>query len=180
MPAPPAMDWYALFTSLPKKEDFQSLLEEVKTMLRTEISALGTSLTALEARVQTLESQSPDLHCPAVTTTKAQVKQIQDLRLHVEDLDKRSRRHNIREAQIRYRWQFPFALTARRGNTEATIRIPRDIQAFQEALDLLQTPILDWTNCPVNERSAGSPVHRNIQQGPDTDYTPLQQAEPEE
>ncbi|CAH2316644.1 Hypothetical predicted protein [Pelobates cultripes] len=91
MPSPPAPDWYALFTSLPKKEDFQSLLEEVKTKLRMEISTLGTSLTALEARV---ESQGPDLHCLAVMTTKTQVKQIQDLHLHVEYLDNRS--HNIR------------------------------------------------------------------------------------
>ncbi|CAH2225734.1 Hypothetical predicted protein [Pelobates cultripes] len=288
--AAPAPDWYALYASLPKKEDFHSLLEEVKTTLHTEISALGSSITALETRVQALESRRPDLPCPALAATTAQAKQIQDLRLHIEDLDNRSRRHNIRvrgcretdppedtrailtplfnrilnrprdaripidrahralkpkpppgapprdiichipdfqlkeeimrkarterswrhegqtvelyndlshltlqarralrplttamqEAQIRYRWQFPFALTARRDDTEATIRSPQDVQAFQEALGLPQMPIADWTNCPMNERFTGRPTRRHIQQGPNAEFTSLQQASPEE
>ncbi|CAH2282898.1 Hypothetical predicted protein [Pelobates cultripes] len=86
----------------------------------------------------------------------------------------------MQEAQIRYRWQFLFALTARRGNTEATIRTPQDIQAFQKALDLPQTYIIDWTNCPLNERLTGRPIRRNIQQGLNTDFATLQQVEPDE
>ncbi|CAH2282734.1 Hypothetical predicted protein [Pelobates cultripes] len=275
-PAPQTPDWYTLFTSLPKKEDFQSLLDEVKATLRTEISALGTSLTALETRVQALGSQGPNPHCPALQATEAHSRHIQDLRLHIEDLDNRSRRHNIRvrgcresdtpedaratltpifnrilgrprdariymdraqkalrpkppsgapprdlichiqdfqlkeeimrkartertrriegqamelyndlshltlqarralttalqEAQIRYRWQFPFALSARQGTTEAVIRTPQDVLAFQEALNLPRTPILDWTACPLNECLTGRPTQRTIQQGPDRD-----------
>ncbi|CAH2301222.1 Hypothetical predicted protein [Pelobates cultripes] len=81
----------------------------------------------------------------------------------------------MQEAQIRYRWQFPFALTAWRDDTEATIRSPQDVQAFQEALGLPQMPIADWTNCPINERFTGRPTRRHIQQGPNAEFTSLQE-----
>ncbi|CAH2278302.1 Hypothetical predicted protein [Pelobates cultripes] len=185
--AAPAPDWYALYASLPKKEDFHSLLEEVKTTLHTEISALGSSITALETRVQALESRRPDLPCPALAATTAQAKQIQDLRLHIEDLDNRSRRHNIRVRGCREtdppedtRAILTPLFNPRRDDTEATIRSPQDVQAFQEALGLPQMPIADWTNCPMNERFTGRPTRRHIQQGPNAEFTSLQQASPEE
>ncbi|CAH2301820.1 Hypothetical predicted protein [Pelobates cultripes] len=71
MPTASTPDWYALFVSLPKKEDIHSLLEEVKSALHTEMCSLTTSLIALEARVTALESrgpsqQGPILPCPAL------------------------------------------------------------------------------------------------------------------
>ncbi|CAH2277423.1 Hypothetical predicted protein [Pelobates cultripes] len=200
--APQTPDWYTLFTSLPKKEDFQTLLDEVKATLRTEISALGTSLTALETRVQALETQGPNPHCPAIQATEAHSRHIQDLRLHIEDLDNRSRRHNIRvrgcresdttedaratltpifnrilgrprDARIHmdraHRALRSKPPPARQGTTEAVIRTPQDVLAFQEALNLPRTPISDWTACPLNERLTGRPTQRTIHQGPDRD-----------
>ncbi|CAH2272497.1 Hypothetical predicted protein, partial [Pelobates cultripes] len=82
-------DWYALVASLPKKEDLQSIAQEVKSTLRTEIASLHTSLTDLEGRVAALKSAGLVLH-QSHNTDRQHI----DLPLHVEDLDNRSRRNN--------------------------------------------------------------------------------------
>ncbi|CAH2221212.1 Hypothetical predicted protein [Pelobates cultripes] len=66
---PSTPDWYTRFASLPKKEDFQKLVDEVTGTLQTEISVVRTSLAFLETRISTLEerdscARGPD---PAVT-----------------------------------------------------------------------------------------------------------------
>ncbi|CAH2274844.1 Hypothetical predicted protein [Pelobates cultripes] len=234
-------DWYSLFASLPKKEDLQTFLAEVRTTLRSEITTLRTFLSDLEGRVRALETAGPPAPNTAQHTRDTQLRQITDLRLHVEDLDNRSRRHNIRaprrmamyrqstpcpppqtnaistperhhmphprlpaegthnergevredledwgghrvelyndlshitlqtrralrpittalqDQQIRYCWQFPFALVARKGNMEATIRTPT-VPIFLDALGLPPIQIRDWSDCPLNDRSLGRPV----------------------
>ncbi|CAH2292685.1 Hypothetical predicted protein [Pelobates cultripes] len=68
----------------------------------------------------------------------------------------------LQEHQIRYRWHFPFALTARKDNIEATIRLPSDVPIFLDTLGLPATPVRDWTDCPLNERYMGRPVARAL------------------
>ncbi|CAH2301031.1 Hypothetical predicted protein [Pelobates cultripes] len=66
------------------------------TTLRTEITTLRSSLSALEGRVEALETAGTPAPSNTQKTPDTQSRQITDLRLHVEDLDNRSRRHNIR------------------------------------------------------------------------------------
>ncbi|CAH2306732.1 Hypothetical predicted protein [Pelobates cultripes] len=94
----PTPDWYALFTFLPKK-DLQLIVQEVKTTLRTEIASLRTSLQDLEGRVTALEKAGPTMQ--VLQPTHTYDRQLTDLRLHVEDLDNRSRRNNIRIRGLR-------------------------------------------------------------------------------
>ncbi|CAH2292600.1 Hypothetical predicted protein [Pelobates cultripes] len=258
----PSQNWYALYDSLPKKEDLHTIVQEVKST-RTEIVSLRTFLSDLEGRVTALESAGP-----VPQQTHKHDRQLMDLRLHVEDLDNRSRRNNIRvrglretagsenlretltplfniilnrppeaclyidkahcalrpkpppaalprdvicyiqdvqlkednmkgartertwrykgqnvelyndlshltlqtrralrpvttilqEHHLRYRWHFPFALTARKDNIEATIRLPADVPIFLDTLGLPTTPVRDWIDCPLNERNLGRPV----------------------
>ncbi|CAH2245697.1 astacin-like metalloendopeptidase [Pelobates cultripes] len=59
------------------------------------IYSLCTSLTNLEGRVKALEAAGPETTCSALQTVHTHARQLTDLRLHVEDLDSRNRRHNI-------------------------------------------------------------------------------------
>ncbi|CAH2281982.1 Hypothetical predicted protein, partial [Pelobates cultripes] len=92
---PAGPNWYSLFASLRKKR------REVKLTLRTEMATLRTSLSALESRVTALESAGPEASCPALPIIAQHTRQLTDLRLHIEDLDYRSRRHNIRVRGLR-------------------------------------------------------------------------------
>ncbi|CAH2278269.1 Hypothetical predicted protein [Pelobates cultripes] len=97
----PTPDLYTLFASLPKKEDFQKLVEEVKGTLQTEIASVCTSMTSLEARISSLEERDSCAVGPNPSAIQQHAAQIADMRLHIEDFDNRSRRHNIRVRGLR-------------------------------------------------------------------------------
>ncbi|CAH2310621.1 Hypothetical predicted protein [Pelobates cultripes] len=218
----PTPDWYALFTSLPKKEDLQSIVQEVKTTLRTEIASLSTSLQDLEGRVTALENAGPTMQVhhpnhsydrqltdlppearlyidrvhralrpkpPPLAPSQDVICYIQDTQLK-EDIMKEARRERswrykgqtvelyndlshltlqtrralrpittlLQGDQIRYRWHFLFTLTARNDNIEASIRLPADVPILLNTLRLPATPVMDWTDCTLNERYLGRPV----------------------
>ncbi|CAH2301246.1 Hypothetical predicted protein [Pelobates cultripes] len=64
----------------------------------------------------------------------------------------------LQREQISYRWMFPFAQSASRGNMEATIRTHEDVPAFTESLGLPPIQVPDRITCPLNERNMGRPV----------------------
>ncbi|CAH2252132.1 Hypothetical predicted protein [Pelobates cultripes] len=102
---PPTPDWYALFASLSKKEDFQQLVDEVMGTLHSEISSIRTSLTSLKTCVSALEERGPQANGPDPATIRHQAAQITDMRMHIEDLDNRSRRNNIRVQGLKETWK---------------------------------------------------------------------------
>ncbi|XP_073462226.1 uncharacterized protein [Aquarana catesbeiana] len=50
----------------------------------------------------------------------------------------------LRKAEIKYRWGFPFSLTASRGGKTATLRTKDDLKSFTEKLDLPMVDFMDW------------------------------------
>lgn len=50
----------------------------------------------------------------------------------------------LREAEIKYRWGFPFSLTAARNRKTATLRTKDDLKSFVEKLDLPLVDFIDW------------------------------------
>uniref|UniRef100_A0A8C5M280 L1 transposable element RRM domain-containing protein n=1 Tax=Leptobrachium leishanense TaxID=445787 RepID=A0A8C5M280_9ANUR len=50
----------------------------------------------------------------------------------------------LREREIRYRWGFPLALHAQKGNTTYSIITPADVPGFLMAFGLPETDVADW------------------------------------
>ncbi|CAH2318646.1 Hypothetical predicted protein [Pelobates cultripes] len=50
----------------------------------------------------------------------------------------------LQQANIPYRWGYPFSLTARHGQDQLTIRKPDDVQSFLHALGLPPQQVPDW------------------------------------
>ncbi|CAH2324368.1 Hypothetical predicted protein [Pelobates cultripes] len=82
-----------------KKTDTSSLIQDLRTAVRKEIAALCTDLSAVEERVEALETEaqtSRRQHQAVEIATTRQRNLLLSLRHQVEDLEYRSRRHNIR------------------------------------------------------------------------------------
>lgn len=50
----------------------------------------------------------------------------------------------LRKAEIKYRWGFPFSLTASRNGRTSTLRTKDDLKVFVEKLDLPMVDFVDW------------------------------------
>uniref|UniRef100_A0A8C5MG70 Transposase n=1 Tax=Leptobrachium leishanense TaxID=445787 RepID=A0A8C5MG70_9ANUR len=70
----------------------------------------------------------------------------------------------LREADIPYRWGFPFSLQVRRNNKLIAIRTPLDVAPFLAELNLPPTEVPDWEHLsgmtPSAEKPAGPPRPR--------------------
>lgn len=91
--------WTRFLRRLPTKEDFQSLVAEVKETCKKEITAIRQDLKHVADRVETLEGDHDETRqyvSQLQTHISAQEKLLYDTRLHLEDLDNRGRRNNIR------------------------------------------------------------------------------------
>ncbi|CAH2252559.1 Hypothetical predicted protein [Pelobates cultripes] len=63
----------------------------------------------------------------------------------------------LQAAGIQYRWGYPFALSARRGQELHTIKAPADVQGFQRALGLPPTRVQNWLTHHFIQQAAGPP-----------------------
>lgn len=59
----------------------------------------------------------------------------------------------MRLAEIRYRWGFPFCLSASQNGKTAVLRTKDDLKIFLEILDLPPINFLDWRVNNVNLRT---------------------------
>lgn len=91
--------WQAYLQAIPTKEDFRQLIEDVKSTCRTEIQVLQTGLKHLADRMEMAEEEIQETKL-AVHRTQLQGadhrEMLRDMQRHVEDLDNRGRRNNIR------------------------------------------------------------------------------------
>lgn len=91
--------WAQYLRQLPTKDDFKSLVAEVKEACKTEITALRKDLKHVSDRVETLETDHDDTRryvTQLQSHITAQDKFLNDTRSHLEDIDNRGRRNNIR------------------------------------------------------------------------------------
>ncbi|CAH2324092.1 Hypothetical predicted protein [Pelobates cultripes] len=92
-------DLAAISASMMTRKDKGEMVAELRAIIREEIAAVRTDLTALEQRVDRLEEeriQSQQHRQAAELATTRQGNILLDLRRQVEDLDNRGRRNNIR------------------------------------------------------------------------------------
>ncbi|CAH2273266.1 Hypothetical predicted protein [Pelobates cultripes] len=92
-------DLAAISASMMTRKDKGEMVAELRAIIREEIAAVRTDLTALEQRVDRLEEeriQTQQHRQAADLATTRQGNILLDLRRQVEDLDNRSRRNNIR------------------------------------------------------------------------------------
>lgn len=98
--APPdPLGWAKCFQQLPTKADFQELISEVKDACRQEIAALRQDIQQVTLRVEDLETEHDTTRTylsHVHPLLSAQSETIRDMNRHLEDLDNRGRRNNIR------------------------------------------------------------------------------------
>ncbi|CAH2315771.1 Hypothetical predicted protein [Pelobates cultripes] len=90
------------------------------------------------------------------------------------------------ERQIKFRWNFPFALTVNLQNKTHTITSPEDVPDFQRALKLPPSEVEDWTGLAANQtrqtpqkpKWQRSPRKRRRQNHPGTDISVPTREEP--
>lgn len=91
--------WVRFLSRLPTKEDFKVLVAEVKEACKVEIAAVRQDLRHVSERVDSLETEH-DLTRRYISQLQTHVSSqealLQDTQLHIEDLDNRGRRNNIR------------------------------------------------------------------------------------
>lgn len=95
----PTSNWRSYLSHLPTKEDFKTLLAEVKDTCRTEIASIRQDLTAIADRVDALETAHDSTRSYVAelqTHSSVQATALKETRRHLEDLDNRGRRNNIR------------------------------------------------------------------------------------
>ncbi|XP_069593107.1 uncharacterized protein [Ranitomeya imitator] len=98
-PPPPSQDWQSILASLPSKEDFKILISEVKDICRAEIANVRQDLQHLNGRIEALEEEhdSTRKHMTEIhQLVSSQQKVMEEMQSHLEDLDNRGRRCNIR------------------------------------------------------------------------------------
>ncbi|KAG8584414.1 hypothetical protein GDO81_008823 [Engystomops pustulosus] len=86
-------------SNLPTKEDFKSLIAEVKEAFRSEISEIRRDIQGMTQKIDHLEAEQADSRRQTTHTQHALHSQsvtLQDMARHLEDLDNRGRRNNIR------------------------------------------------------------------------------------
>lgn len=101
-PAPTTSEqthWAECFQQLPTKADFQALISEVRDACRQEIAVLRHDIQQVAVRVDDLESEHDSTrkylsHVHPLLAAQSSV--IRDMNRHLEDLDNRGRRNNIR------------------------------------------------------------------------------------
>lgn len=95
----PGRGWSRYLRQLPTKDDFKTLVAEVKEACKIEIAAIRQDLGQVTGRVDSLEADH-DSTRRYVSQLQAHISAqdclLQDTRLHLEDLDNRGRRNNIR------------------------------------------------------------------------------------
>ncbi|KAG8571259.1 hypothetical protein GDO81_011568 [Engystomops pustulosus] len=202
--------WHAHLQNLPTKEDFKSLIAEVKEAFRSEISEIRRDIQGMTQKIDHLEAGQADsrrqiahtqhtLHSHSVT--------LQDMARHLEDLDNRGRRNNIRvrglsevegkedvhatlqalfstllgepetqlyqdlsgitlqkrrilrplldilrQHDISYRWNFPFALSATKDGITATLSTMEELQEFCDIWNIPTPRLDDWGDLPPQMR----------------------------
>lgn len=98
-PQPALPQWQTYLQAIPTKEDFRQLIEDVKSTCRSEIQVLQSGLKHLADRVEMAEEEIQETKL-AVHRTQLQGADhhtmLRDMQRHVEDLDNRGRRNNIR------------------------------------------------------------------------------------
>lgn len=91
--------WFSYLQAIPTKEDFKQLIADVKSTCRTEIQVLQTGLKHLADRMEMAEEEIQETKL-AVHRTQLQGADhkvmLRDMQRHIEDLDNRGRRNNIR------------------------------------------------------------------------------------
>lgn len=91
--------WQDCLQAIPTKEDFRLLIEEVKSACRAEIQVIHTNLKHLSDRVEMAEEEIQETKL-AVHRTQVQGADhhimLRNMQRHLEDLDNRGRRNNIR------------------------------------------------------------------------------------
>lgn len=91
--------WQDCFQAIPTKEDFKLLIEEVKSACRAEIQIIHTNLKHLSERMEMAEEEIQETRL-AVHRTQIQGADhhlmLRNMQRHIEDLDNRGRRNNIR------------------------------------------------------------------------------------
>lgn len=98
-PTPSPMDLNQLLSQIPTKEDFRVLISEVKDTCRAEIASIRQDLQHVSNRVEGLEEAHDSTRAYIAQlhrTIVAQSEFMGDMHNHVEDLDNRGRRNNIR------------------------------------------------------------------------------------
>lgn len=92
-------NWRSYVRHLPTKEDFKNLLAEVKDTCRTAIASIRQDLTTITNRVDALEETHDSTKSYVMELqqhSSASVRALRETRRHLEDLDNRGRRNNIR------------------------------------------------------------------------------------
>ncbi|XP_063806702.1 zinc finger protein 37 homolog [Pseudophryne corroboree] len=88
---------------IPTKADFVSLENKLREVVHSEISAIKMELMHLGTRIDTLETSGEEtsaFHHASVDTVKLQAVEIQNLRDHLDDIDNRGCRNNLRTQGI--------------------------------------------------------------------------------
>ncbi|KAM4034665.1 LOW QUALITY PROTEIN: uncharacterized protein ACNLHF_021335 [Anomaloglossus baeobatrachus] len=98
-PGCPSPEWWEFIKQVPTKTDFQTLISEVKDACKSEIVAVREDVLSISKQINQLENEHGEArttirHLQSQTSSQADV--IRELQRHVEDLDNRGRRHNIR------------------------------------------------------------------------------------
>ncbi|XP_071987838.1 uncharacterized protein [Engystomops pustulosus] len=98
-PSAPAPYWHTHLQNLPTKEDFKSLITEVKEAFKSEISEVRRDIQCMTQKIDELETAQADSRrqiSHTQHTLHSQSVALQDMARHLEDLDNRGRRNNIR------------------------------------------------------------------------------------
>ncbi|CAH2218919.1 Hypothetical predicted protein [Pelobates cultripes] len=108
-PSSPAIDlqtggterppWLDLLRALPAKEDLRSATSELGATIRQDIQALRADMQGLSDRVSHVEAASDSLRAAQTILAEAAdtcSEQVRGMALHIEDLDNRGHRNNIR------------------------------------------------------------------------------------
>lgn len=91
--------WLQALRQLPTKEYFKILVSEVREACKAEIANVRQDLKQVSERVEALEGEHDTTRkyvSQLKTHIASQDKMLQETRLHLEDLDNRGRRNNIR------------------------------------------------------------------------------------
>ena len=91
---------------MPTKQDFRMLIQEVCETCRSEINLLRSDLHHLSTRVTSLEEEGGDIKHKIFqihSQLASQASTLRDFHCHLEDLDNRGRRNNIRVYLLPYK-----------------------------------------------------------------------------
>ncbi|CAH2296600.1 Hypothetical predicted protein [Pelobates cultripes] len=110
------------------KTDTGGLMQEFRAVVREEMAALRTDLNAVEERVEALENEAQACQTQHRATELATIRQgnlLLTIRRHVEELEKRSRWHNIRirTPHLYRRWSGPSSIKSWEESPPRTLNL---------------------------------------------------------